>query len=175
MTPAEQTLIERRARKLADVKERFVAALREAAVDCGARCVVAADETFCIEKLKDATKLSRLGMRLHSDLVELTIAEGLQEGKALADKTIADRWRDPWETKLAEIPARLIHRAPSGRDLVSSADILQHFLEVPCSAAAGKRLSPAMTLNGWRRHRNHIVRIGGVNCKGFWRYREGQS
>lgn len=172
MTPKEQTLIERRSNKLLEIKVGFVRELYQAAHDCGARCVIPADEQFCMAKLKDAANLSRLGKRLSAVLLETTIQEGLNDGKSLADKAIADRWRDPWETQLANIPARLIHCAPNGRELVTSADLMTHVLNVPKSAAAGRRLAPAMTLNGWRRHASQLVKIGGRNFKGYWRFRE---
>jgi predicted P-loop ATPase len=104
------------------------------------------------------------------------------------------RVKDPWEDTLevihqhttgkylsdgkwAERQVQIIYYSNAGHDeagmeLVASADLLQHVLDVPVerqTTAHTMRLATIMTRLGWQRHKGGHVRINGKRVSGYFR------
>jgi predicted P-loop ATPase len=98
------------------------------------------------------------------------------------------RVKDPWEDVLAvvhryttqkyladgkwsERAIQILHYE-AGMEMVATADLLEHVLGVPVerqNTAHTMRLATIMIRNGWQRHKNGLVRIGGRRVSGYFR------
>ena len=93
------------------------------------------------------------------------------------------RARDPWEDVLVNLPGfvidkngkqvTIIHRTTDGRDMIKSADVLSHVLDVPPAQQTtwhGMRLANSLKQLGWQRNDSGRVQFGDQPVRGYWRF-----
>jgi len=178
MNPANSeryALAQKRCNLLSKVKKNGIAELFSAASDIGA--MAGLEDHVCLALLKAASEKNELLSKESLKLREKTIVDGLAEGRRLAMEQApsivpqgSNRVADVWEDVLAQLPAHIIHRCVDGRELVTSADIATHVLNVPIDSGIGGRIAKAMTLAGWHRHRSGLIKIGSKSHRGYWRF-----
>jgi len=176
MNPANSeryALAQKRANLLSKVKKNGIAELFSAASDIGA--MAGLEDHVCLALLKAASEKNELLSKESPKLREKTIVDGLAEGRRARPSLVSydtpeKRVADVWEDVLAQLPAHIIHRCVDGRELVTSADIATHVLNIPIDSGIGGRIAKAMTLAGWHRHRSGLIKIGSKSHRGYWRF-----
>jgi predicted P-loop ATPase len=93
--------------------------------------------------------------------------------EAQEERRVKDPWEDILERKLNldGMPAGFIHTS-GGSEVVASADILKHVLEIPPAqqtSGDGQRLAIAMGHVGWGRTKSGRVSINGKPARGYVR------
>jgi predicted P-loop ATPase len=84
------------------------------------------------------------------------------------------RQHDLWEHKLERIPSEWIHTDKAARQMVTTAELLEHVLDIPVkeqNGAMGRRLAHAMKWCGWNRNDGGRVQWSKdiKPARGFWR------
>ena len=100
-------------------------------------------------------------------------------GEEQEKRRIVDTWEDIIENMPIMVMGPHAHAADikiiyqsEGKDLVSSADVLTHVLNVPIGQQHpehGRRLARAMKRCGWQTTKSGRVRIRGKQFRGYWR------
>jgi hypothetical protein len=171
MTPQAESFWQKIYKRISSIKRGFIAELYLIAVDVGAAGLDGSDST---QRLKQACRRHPIGKSQSDTLVSKAITEGLAEGKLSAKPEnkihVSD---DPWTTRIAKMPPELIYTSRDGRELVTSAAVLAHVLEIPRieqRSFMGRRLRRAMEEMGWKRLPCGRVKIDGRPHRGYWRF-----
>ena len=144
-----------------------------------------------IEKLRhDRLQLWGEAAKYESDGEDITLDEKLWP--AAAEEQEQRRTKDPWEDVVADLPKnistnasinaspqtiQIIHEDNGGKELVATADLLQHVLSIPIgqqTSSHGMRLATVMKLAGWERGPSGRVSINGKQVRGYFRFKHVQ-
>jgi hypothetical protein len=158
-------------RRVERIRRDFLAQLRGIAAELGEASLANEDS---IERLKRACKKNSIGKTQSDVMLDKAILEGMAEGKLTATPEnkvhVSD---DPWINRVGKMPKDIIYTSVDGRELVTTAAILAHVMQIPRveqRSSMGRRLRLAMEAAGWKRNPSGKLKIDGRTLRGFWRY-----